>query len=228
MCCRCERSREHFYTCCMNVKSHLWGKNNNVFRIDLSQSPALCILGIIAEGVELSFQQTLWCRLALTTGCRIVLRHWKSKNVLPFNEWLGEMSKIEKAYLWKYGIHTWISYERVDWRSFVDDVCMSLVYARVFVSYIFLLMLFCSCHCSSSCMLLLWKRNKKWITKHTVCVLEAKQTCCMCFPALFPSVCRSARSPRLRRCPLQLAGIVTQTTTTKTRQLALETPTRRL
>ncbi len=67
---------------------------NKVLRTDLSQSPALCILGVIAKGLELSSQQTLWCRLALAMGCRIVLRHWKSKNVIPLNEWLGEMTKI--------------------------------------------------------------------------------------------------------------------------------------
>lgn len=67
---------------------------NKVLRTDLSQSPALCILGIITEGVELLSQQTQWCRVALITGCRIVLRHWKSKSVIPFNEWMGEMTKI--------------------------------------------------------------------------------------------------------------------------------------
>ena len=41
---------------------------NKVFGIDLSQSPALCILGIVTEGAELSLQQTLWCRLALRLG----------------------------------------------------------------------------------------------------------------------------------------------------------------
>lgn len=28
---------------------------------------------------DLSAQQTIWCRLALTTGCGIVLRHWRTK-----------------------------------------------------------------------------------------------------------------------------------------------------
>ena len=67
---------------------------NNVFRSEFIQSPALCILGILTEGVDLSAQQTLWCRLALSTGCRIVLRHCKTKNIIPFSEWLTEMTKI--------------------------------------------------------------------------------------------------------------------------------------
>ncbi len=58
------------------------------------RSPALCILGIITEGVGLSAQQTLLRRLSLTTGCRIVLMHWKTKNIILFNEWLGEMTNI--------------------------------------------------------------------------------------------------------------------------------------
>lgn len=100
LCWRCERSRgtllHMLYEC--EKTQNLWENIilfiNKVFGIDLSRSPALCILGIVTEGVELSLQQTLWCRLALTTGCRIVLRHWKTKNILQFNEWLEEMNKI--------------------------------------------------------------------------------------------------------------------------------------
>jgi len=82
MCWRCERSRGtllHMYEC--EMTHNLWEKIilliNKVLRTDLSQSPALCMLSIITEGVELSYQQTQWCRLALTTGCRVVLRHQK-------------------------------------------------------------------------------------------------------------------------------------------------------
>lgn len=67
---------------------------NKILRTNLVQSPALCILGIITEGVDLSTQQTMWCRLALAIGCRIILRHWKTKTVIPFNEWLTEIIKI--------------------------------------------------------------------------------------------------------------------------------------
>lgn len=100
LCWRCERSRgtllHMLYEC--EKTQNLWEQIilliNKVFGVELSQGPALCILGIITEDVELSPQQTLWCRLALTTGCRIALRHWKSQNTLQFNEWLDEINKI--------------------------------------------------------------------------------------------------------------------------------------
>lgn len=81
------------------LKRHtIYGKkillSNRVFRLELCRGPALCILGIISEDVDLSPQQTLWCRLALTTGCRIALRHWRSQNTIQFNEWLEEINKI--------------------------------------------------------------------------------------------------------------------------------------
>lgn len=100
ICWRCDRSRgtliHMLYECQMtwNLWENIITFLNKILRTELLQSPALCILGIITEGVDLSAQQTIWCRLALTTGCRIVLRHWKTKNIIPFNEWLGEMTKI--------------------------------------------------------------------------------------------------------------------------------------
>ena len=74
MCWRCERSGgtllHMLYEC--EMTHNLWEKIilliNKVFRTDLSQSPALCTFGIIADGVELSSQQTQCCRLALTMG----------------------------------------------------------------------------------------------------------------------------------------------------------------
>uniref|UniRef100_A0A671VMM1 Reverse transcriptase zinc-binding domain-containing protein n=1 Tax=Sparus aurata TaxID=8175 RepID=A0A671VMM1_SPAAU len=79
ICWRCDRSRgtliHMLYECQMTW--NLWENViiflNNVFRTELIQSPALCILGILTEGVDLSAQQTLWCRLALSTSCRTVL-----------------------------------------------------------------------------------------------------------------------------------------------------------
>lgn len=38
------------------------------------------------EGKSRTFQQKIWCILAIITGCKIVLRHWKT--------WSGEMNKI--------------------------------------------------------------------------------------------------------------------------------------
>ena len=84
------------YNCQMT--KNLW--NNIIFFLNrvlgtaMMQSPALCILGMIPEGVGLTGQQVSWCRLALITDCRIVLRNWKTKNVIPFNEWCGEITKI--------------------------------------------------------------------------------------------------------------------------------------
>ncbi len=56
-----------------------------------------CVLHIVyntRREVGLSAQQILWGTLALITGCMIVLRHWKTKNTIPFNEWWAEMTKI--------------------------------------------------------------------------------------------------------------------------------------
>ena len=59
LCWRCERSRGtllHMYEC--EKTQNLWENIiifiNKVFGIDLSRSPALCILGIVTEGAELS------------------------------------------------------------------------------------------------------------------------------------------------------------------------------
>ena len=123
ICWRCERHRgtlmHMLYECQMttNLWEHIITFINKVLRADLIQNPALCILGIIPAGVDLSVQQTLWCRLALITGCRIVLRHWKSKHIIPFNEWCGEMTKMasyeqlifnfnDRRYFGKYGAPT--------------------------------------------------------------------------------------------------------------------------
>lgn len=100
ICWRCDEDRgtllHMLYECKMT--QNLWENMitflGDVLGAELLQSPALCILGIITEGVGLSAQQTLWCRLALITGCRVVLRHWKTKGTIPFNEWMVEMTKI--------------------------------------------------------------------------------------------------------------------------------------
>ena len=55
-------------------------------------NPALCVLGII--DVNLSSQKRAWVKLALITGCRIILRHWKSKERINIKEWRDEMSRV--------------------------------------------------------------------------------------------------------------------------------------
>ncbi len=101
-CWRCKRSRgtliHMLYKC--HMSENLWENIiiflNKVLSTELLQSPAFYILCIIPGEVGLSAQQILWCRLALLTGCRIVLRHRKTKNTIPFNERCGEMIKITK------------------------------------------------------------------------------------------------------------------------------------
>ena len=100
LCWRCDSDKGTFkhmlYGCQMT--RDLWNNIilflNRVLGTKMIQNPALCILGIIPEGIGLTGHQVVWCRLALITGCRIVLRHWKAKNAIPFNEWCGEMTKI--------------------------------------------------------------------------------------------------------------------------------------
>uniref|UniRef100_A0A3Q1FEA2 Reverse transcriptase zinc-binding domain-containing protein n=1 Tax=Acanthochromis polyacanthus TaxID=80966 RepID=A0A3Q1FEA2_9TELE len=98
LCWRCEKYEgtllHMLYEC--EMTQNLWRKIilfvNKVLEIDVYQSPALCILGLMTDEMGMSYQQTIWCEMALTIGCRIVLRHWKSKNVITFNEWLEEMT----------------------------------------------------------------------------------------------------------------------------------------
>ncbi len=82
---------------CDKVKE-LWEKIvqfvNNIFSLTLHKNPALCMLGILPEDACLSWQQRQWCRLAMVSGCRVILRHWKSVTPSSFDEWLELMSNI--------------------------------------------------------------------------------------------------------------------------------------
>lgn len=64
---------------------------NKVLGTHLVKSPALCLLGLIPENIQMSKHHKSWCRLAMTTGCRITLRHWKSPT---FKEWIQVLSSM--------------------------------------------------------------------------------------------------------------------------------------
>ena len=67
------------------------------------ENPALCLLGLLPDNIQISKHQKLWCRLAMRTGCRITLRHWKSPTQSTFKEWVQVLSSMA-------------SYERVTYR----------------------------------------------------------------------------------------------------------------
>ncbi len=64
---------------------------NNMFGLTLHRNPALCMLGILSEN---ACKLRQWCRLALVSGWRVILRHWKSVTPSSFDEWLELMSGI--------------------------------------------------------------------------------------------------------------------------------------
>lgn len=57
------------------------------FQFDLSKSPALCVLSLLPDSMNLSGRQKLWVRLATITRCRIIMGHWTSSNSCCFKEW---------------------------------------------------------------------------------------------------------------------------------------------
>lgn len=72
-----------WFTHYMNVTRwrNCGGKNVhfvNTFCLSLYKNPALFMLGIILEDMRMSQEQMLWCRLAMASECRVILRHWKS------------------------------------------------------------------------------------------------------------------------------------------------------
>uniref|UniRef100_A0A3P9CYM2 Reverse transcriptase domain-containing protein n=1 Tax=Maylandia zebra TaxID=106582 RepID=A0A3P9CYM2_9CICH len=93
------------YTCRKN--DYLWdgiiNLVNDIFKLNLSKSPAICVLGLLPDDNILSKKQRLWMRLAFITGCRVILRHWKSSSPCSFKEWTEQMSRMA-------------SYERVMYR----------------------------------------------------------------------------------------------------------------
>lgn len=57
---------------------------NDVLKTEFREGPALCIL---PRKSGLSSQMCSWVKLALVTGSRVILRHWKSKEKISFKEW---------------------------------------------------------------------------------------------------------------------------------------------
>lgn len=98
----------------------LWSKImffiNTVMSSALVQQPLFCLLGMPPKGSGKNIYQIAWCRTALTTGCKIVLPHWKTKGEILVKEWFDEMAKIS-------------SYERLCYRL-TDSVCMYLCMCR--------------------------------------------------------------------------------------------------
>lgn len=69
-----ERSQDvSSYAVCM-WKIHV-NLMNDLFHLNLSKSPALCVLGLLPDSMNLSGRQRLWVHLAVMTGCRIILHH---------------------------------------------------------------------------------------------------------------------------------------------------------
>lgn len=48
---------------------------NNTFSLSLYKNPAFCMLGIMVEEMCISRKQMLWCRLAMVSECRVILRN---------------------------------------------------------------------------------------------------------------------------------------------------------
>lgn len=67
---------------------------NKMLDMSLVKTPALCLLGLLPLDIRMSRRMKLWIQLAVTTGCRVNLRHWKSSTCSSYNEWLEAMCKM--------------------------------------------------------------------------------------------------------------------------------------
>uniref|UniRef100_A0AAQ5YLC5 Reverse transcriptase zinc-binding domain-containing protein n=1 Tax=Amphiprion ocellaris TaxID=80972 RepID=A0AAQ5YLC5_AMPOC len=78
LCWRCHRSKgtllHMLYDCYLtqNLWKTIIGFVNKVLGTKFVQNPALCTLGIGVREEGLTVQQTLWCRLALSTGYELL------------------------------------------------------------------------------------------------------------------------------------------------------------
>ena len=100
LCWRCDASWStfvHMLYSCPRIDL-LWSKISSFIKTVMSstlvQQLLLCLLGVLPKGSGPTVHQIVWCRTALTTRCRIVLRHWKSKEAISAKEWFDEMVKI--------------------------------------------------------------------------------------------------------------------------------------
>ena len=109
LCWRCEKEVgtlvHMLYYCEKNA--NLWegvvALLNDLLGLQLTKTPALCILGLVPDNNTLTGRQKIWIRLATITGRRITLRHWKSSTRCCFKEWTEQMTRMA-------------SYERVTYR----------------------------------------------------------------------------------------------------------------
>ncbi len=79
-----------------DIIKDLWEKTvsfiNELFNISLIKSPALCMLGIIPKELRMHGLNRQWCRMAMLTGCRIIVRQWKTTTPSSFEHWIEVMS----------------------------------------------------------------------------------------------------------------------------------------
>ena len=92
---------------------------NDLFELQLTKIPALCILGLLPENNTLTGRQRLWIRLAATTGCRIILKHWKSSTPSCFKEWTEQMTRM--------ATYEWVTYRVMGREDIFDQVWGSIL-----------------------------------------------------------------------------------------------------
>ena len=66
----------------------------SLLQCDLTMSPDLCIFGLLPDNINISKRYKLWIRLVTVSGCRIILRHWKSPTPCSFKEWTELLTRI--------------------------------------------------------------------------------------------------------------------------------------
>ncbi len=128
MCWRCDKERgtliHMLYEC--DVVHSLWvvviQYINNALKVELRENPALCILGILQRKTGLSQQLCLWVKLALATGNRVILRHWKSKEKISFKEWRDELTKIASFEQLIYKINNKLDIFVKVWSPFLEMI----------------------------------------------------------------------------------------------------------
>lgn len=109
VCWRCEKETGtllHMLYECEKVRK-MWDEIvvflSEILNEKLNNSPAACLLGLLPKEIKLSKYQGMWYRMAMISGCRIALRHWKSPTDITFKEWMELMFRTA-------------SYDRVTYR----------------------------------------------------------------------------------------------------------------
>lgn len=78
------------------------------------------ILGIVPTEAKLSTRACTWVKVALITGSRIALRHWKSKEKVGFKEWRDEPAKIASFEQLIYKINNSLNVFRNIWGPYLE------------------------------------------------------------------------------------------------------------